>query len=338
MNNIKISEQCYATIKTILLDAQKRVYRSINFTMVMAYWNIGRIIVEEEQKGKNKATYGEHLIKNLSVKLMKDFGKGFSPTNIRNMRQFYQAFPIQQTVSVELSWSHYLILAKTENEQSRMFYLKEATNCNWSVRELERQISSLLYERLSLSKNKNKVLKMAEKGQVVTKPSDIVKDPYVLEFLGLKPSNGLYERDIESALIEHLKEFLLELGKGFTFVSRQQRITLDGDHFYIDLVFYNRLTKCFVLVDLKVGRITHQDIGQMQMYVNYYKLTQTKKGENDPIGIILCSDKNEAVVKFTLADKQKQIFASKYKLYLPTEKELKKEIIKERKMIEQYKK
>lgn len=306
--------------------------------MVMAYWNIGRIIVEEEQKGHHRSKRGDFLIKGLSKKLTNEFGKGFSETNIRHMRLFYQSFPYQQTLSADMSWSHYLILSRIENERSRMFYLKEAIGCNWSVRELERQISSLLYERLSLSNNKNKVLKMAEKGQVITKPSDIVKDPYVLEFLGLKPSPDLYERNIESALIEHLKEFLLELGKGFTFVSRQHRITLDGDHFYIDLVFYNRLTKCFVLVDLKVGRITHQDIGQMQMYVNYYKRTQTKKGENDPIGIILCSDKNEAVVKFTLADKQKQIFASKYKLYLPTEKELKKELIKERKMIEQYKK
>ena len=220
----------------------------------------------------------------------------------------------------------------------RSFYFKEAIESKWSVRELERQIASLLFERLTLSKDKEVLLEVAKNGHEINVPSDLVKDPYVLEFLHLKQNPALYEKDIENALIEHLQEFLLELGKGFCFVARQQRITIDGDHFYIDLVFYNRITKCFVLIDLKTGKLTHQDVGQMQMYTNYYKRTQMMEGEDEPIGILLCSDKNDAVVKFTLPENNKQIYASKYKLYLPTEEELKSELMRERDMIEVEKK
>ena len=250
------------------------------------------------------------------------------------MRMFYRAFSIRQTLSDQLSWSHYILLSKIEKEDIRVFYFNECIAANWSVRELERQISSLLYERLTLSRDKKKVLEISGKGHHITIPSDLVKDPYVLEFLGLKETESLYEKELEQALIDHLQEFLLELGKGFAFVARQKRITIDGDHFFIDLVFYNRLAKCFVLIDLKIGKLTHQDLGQMQMYVNFYKRTQMVEGENEPIGILLCSEKKEAVVKFTLPDNQKQIFASKYKLYLPTAKELKKELLREREIIE----
>jgi len=335
---IVMNSQLYDSIKDILDIAKNKVNKAVNFAMVDAYWNIGRMIVEEEQNGEDRAGYGEQLLKELSEKLTQEFGRGLSVTNLRNMRLFYQSFQKHQTLSDELSWSHYLLLTKIKEEDKRSFYFMEAIESKWSVRELERQIASLLFERLTLSKDKQKVLEVAKKGHEITVPEDLVKDPYVLEFLNLKQNAALYEKDLESALIEHLEEFLLELGKGFCFVSRQQRITLDGDHFYIDLVFYNRIAKCFVLIDLKVGKLSYQDIGQMQMYTNYYKRTQMMEGENEPIGILLCSDKNDAVVKFTLPEENNQIFASKYKLYLPTEEELKSEIMRERDMIEVEKK
>ncbi|MCT4593028.1 MAG: PDDEXK nuclease domain-containing protein, partial [Anaeromicrobium sp.] len=259
-------------------------------------------------------------------------------TNLKYMRKFYKSFPISQTLSDQLSWSHYLLLSKIDEVEKRKFYFEEAISSNWSVRELDRQISSLLFERLSLSKDKESTLQLANEGHKISKPEDLVKDPYFLEFLGLKQNFAFYEKDLEDALIKHLQEFLLELGKGFCFVSRQQRITLDGEHYFIDLVFYNRIAKCFVLIHLKIGKLTHQDIGQMQMYTNYYKRNEMMDGENEPIGILLCSEKNEAVVKYTLPEGQKQIFASKYKVYLPSEEELKEELIKERGIIEIQKK
>jgi predicted nuclease of restriction endonuclease-like (RecB) superfamily len=328
----------YTGVKEILDSAKKEVSKAVNFAMVDAYWNIGKRIVEEEQNGKAKAGYGDYIIKELSRKLTNDFGKGLSVTNLKNMRRFYKTFPIGQTLSAQLSWSHYMLLTKVKEDDKRSFYFNEAINSNWSVRELERQIASLLFERLTLSKDKDEVLTVAKKGHELNTPQDLVKDPYVLEFLDLKQNTALYEKEIESALIEHLQEFLLELGKGFCFVGRQQRITVDGDHFYIDLVFYNRIIKCFVLIDLKSGKLTHQDVGQMQMYTNYYSRYEMMEGENEPIGILLCSEKNDAVVKLTLPEDNKQIFTSKYKLYLPTEEELKSEIIKERELIEVEKK
>lgn len=333
-----VNDELYTSIRTILDSAKRQVSKAVNFAMVDAYWNIGKMIVEEEQNGSGRAGYGDQLLKDLSKKLTKEFGRGLSVTNLRNMRLFYQSFQKHQTLSDELSWSHYLLLTKIKEEDKRSFFLVEAIESKWSVRELERQIASLLFERLTLSKDKEAVLEVANKGHELNSPKDIVKDPYVLEFLNLKQNPALYEKDIENALIEHLQEFLLELGKGFCFVARQQRITIEGDHFYIDLVFYNRITKCFVIIDLKAGKLTHQDVGQMQMYTNYYKRTQMMEGENEPIGILLCSEKNDAVVKFTLPEDNQQIFASKYKLYLPTEEELKSEIIREREIIEVEKK
>lgn len=250
------------------------------------------------------------------------------------MRKFYIVFPIRGALRHELSWTHYRLLLKVENSNAREFYKIECANSHWSTRELERQISSLLFERLALSRDKKGVLELAKKGHHIAAPSDIVKDPYVLEFLGLEKHEKYLEKDIEQALIDKLQQFLLELGKGFSFIARQQRITLDGDHFYIDIVFYNRLTRSFVLIDLKVEKLTHQDIGQMQMYLNYYKRTQMIEGENEPIGIVLCAEKNDAVVRYTLPEGRKRIFASRYKLYLPTEEELAAELIREKKAIE----
>ena len=327
-------DDTYKSIKTILEKARSKSFKAVNTMMVRAYWSIGRIIVKEEQKGKAKAGYGEYLLKSLAERLSKEFGKGFDYSNLKNMRQFYLVFPIGDALRSELSWTHYRLLMRVEKESARNFYLEECINSNWSTRELERQICSLLFERLALSRDKKGVLELAKKGHHIAAPSDIVKDPYVLEFLGLEKHEKHLEKDIEQALIDKLRQFLLELGKGFSFVSRQQRITLDGDHFYIDLVFYNRLTRCFVLIDLKVGKLTHQDIGQMQMYVNYYKRTQMIEGENEPIGILLCAEKNKAVVKFTLPEGQKQIYISKYISYLPTKEELKHEILREKKLIE----
>lgn len=328
------NHQIYHQIRDILTQARSRVYQSINSEMVASYWAIGRVLVEEEQKGEERASYGKKIIPDLSRRLILEFGKGFDASNLWNMRSFYMAYPILDAVRRELSWTHYRILLRVEKDEARAFYENEAVNAKWSTRELERQIASLLFERLTLSRDKQGVLELARKGQEIRQPSDLVKDPYVLEFVGLRQEDRFLEKELEQALINRLKDFLLELGKGFAFMARQQRITLDGKHFYIDLVFYNRLTRSFVLIDLKVGELTHQDIGQMQMYVNYYQREITNPDENPPIGIILCSEKRDAVVRFTLPEDNKQIFASRYKLYLPSEEELVSEIRRERQLIE----
>ena len=333
-NPVSAIDQTYKSIKTVLEKARSKSFKAVNTIMVRAYWSIGKIIIEQEQKGKVKAGYGEYLLINLAERLTKDFGKGFDESNLRYIRKFYMVFPIRDALRHELSWTHYRLLLRVENHEVHAFYETECANSHWSTRELERQINSLLFERLALSRDKKGVMCLASKGHEIQKPEDIVKDPYVLEFLGLEKHEKYLEKDIEQALIDKLQQFLLELGKGFSFVARQQRITLDGDHFYIDLVFYNRLTRCFVLIDLKVGKLTHQDIGQMQMYVNYYKRTQMVEGENEPIGILLCAEKNKAVVKFTLPEGQKQIYISRYIPYLPTEEELKTEILREKELIE----
>ena len=324
----------YNQIRDILTQARSRVYQAVNSEMVASYWAIGRILVEEEQKGQKRADYGKGLIAELAQKLSAEFGKGFDERNLRSMRSFYLLFPNWNAVRSELSWTHYRILLRVEKADARAFYENEAVNAKWSTRELERQIASLLFERLALSRDKQGVLELARKGQEIRQPSDLVKDPYVLEFVGLRQEDRFLEKELEQALINRLKDFLLELGKGFAFMARQQRISLDGKHFYIDLVFYNRLTRSFVLIDLKVGELTHQDIGQMQMYVNYYQREMTNPDENPPIGIILCSEKSDAVVRFTLPEENKQIFASRYKLHLPTEEELVSEIRRERQLIE----
>lgn len=337
MDNIPINgidENFYNNIRNTIIKARTNIYKNINYEMVTSSWDIGKQIIKEELKGKNRADYGKQLIKLLSQRLTNEFGKGYSETNLRNMKIFYTMFQNYQTLSDELSWSHYIELSKIKDEIMRKFYYNECINSKWSVRELDRQKSSLLFERLTLSKEKDEVLAIANKGHEITKPDDLVKDPTVLEFLGLKENKRFLEKDLENALIEHLQEFLLELGKGFSFVARQQRINLGGENFYIDLVFYNRLAKCFVLIDLKTGKLTHQDVGQMQMYVNYYKRTQMVEGENEPIGILLCSEKNDVVVEFTLPEGNKNIFTSKYQLYLPTVEELKQTIEEEKKQIE----
>ncbi len=325
MKNIT-SQNIITKIATLLHDARNTIVSKVNQTMVITYFEIGRIIVEEEQKGKERANYGKYLIKEISRKLTADFGKGFSETNIKQMRQFYLTYVIRQTPSDQftLSWSHYLKLMRIGDEKERKFYEIESAKNNWSLKELQRQFDSSLYTRLSLSKNKKQILELSTKGQVLEKPKDAIKDPYVLEFLGLPEQSHYSENELEEKLIDKLEHFLLELGTGFTFVARQQRISFDEKHFKIDLVFYNRILKCFILVDLKIGELKHQDIGQMQMYVNYYDREMRLEGENKTIGIILCQDKNEAVVQYTLPENNEQIFASKYLTILPSKETLKK--------------
>lgn len=323
-----MKEEFYEGIKDILNDARNKVYQTANFAMVEAYWLIGKRIVEE-QGGQETAQYGKGLIKELSKKMTRDFGKGFTVTNLKYMRQFYLTFPNGHALRGELSWTHYRLLIKVENERARQYYLNEAVNCQWSTRQLERQINSFSYERLLVSKNKNVSLKEERETNLQQHPEDIIRDPYVLEFLGLNQDEHFVESELEQALITHLQKFLLELGDGFSFVSRQKRITFDGRHFYIDLVFYHYVLKCFVLIDLKIGDLTHQDLGQMQMYVHFYECELLNEGDNPPIGIILCADKSDAVVRYTLPEGESQIFASKYKLHLPSEEELLKEIKRE---------
>ncbi|HPX61074.1 MAG TPA: PDDEXK nuclease domain-containing protein [Deltaproteobacteria bacterium] len=323
-------------IAGIIETARKRIQSVVDHEMVRAYWEIGREIVEDEQQGEQRAEYGKALIENLAKELTATHGKGFTASNLLAMRRFYLNFPIQHALRAELSWTHYRQLLKIEEPQKRSFYEIESANCNWSTRELDRQMNSMLFERLALSLDKDGVMALAREGQVMREPVDMVKDPYVLEFLGIPQSELLYEKELETALLEHLQKFLLELGKGFSFVARQKRITLDGDHFFIDLVFYNYILKCFVLIDLKIGKLSHQDMGQMQMYVNYYTREMMNEGDNPPIGILLCETKSDAVVRYTLPEGDKQIFASRYKLYLPTEDELRAELTRDRKLIKQH--
>jgi len=371
MSNLQ-SQELLLNISVLLDNARKKVVSTVNQTMVITYFEIGRMIVEDEQNGENRAEYGKAILKDLSLHLTERFGKGFSETNLRQMRNFYDLYSqqIQQTVSAEfniiekkdnhgksqtlsaefqlsenqpnensltdlmnlnisqkntfnfnLSWSHYLKLMRINDLNERKFYEIEAYKNNWSLRELQRQYDSALYTRLSLSKNKEEILQLSEKGQIVEKPKDLIKDPYILEFLGLSEKSSYSENDLESGLIDKLEHFLLELGTGFTFVARQNRITFDEKHFKIDLVFYNRILKCFVLIDLKIGELKHQDIGQMQMYVNYYDREVKLSDENKTIGIILCQDKSEALVEYTLPEDNEQIFASKYLTVLPSKED-----------------
>ncbi|HAL57299.1 MAG TPA: DUF1016 domain-containing protein [Bacteroidetes bacterium] len=392
------STSVYNRIRQILESARVSVARSVNTTQVVANWLIGQEIVEEEQRGKKRAGYGEQLLQDLSSRLTAEFGKGFSVDNLEMFRRFFLEYssllvdmksdalrrilpslPIAHAVRSEsasetageiqhalraksdaarrkssltapteigyalrseswkpgrlhpnLSWTHYRTLLRVDKPQARAFYEIEAIKNNWAARELERQKNSLLYERLALSKDKKGLMRLATKGQNVQGPADVFKDPVVMEFLGLPESSRLVETDLEQALIDNMQAFLLELGKGFAFVARQERLTLDGDHFYIDLVFYHTVLKCYVIIDLKTGKLTHQDLGQLQLYVNYYDLERRTKGDNPSLGLILCADKNDAVVKYTLGRHQeKKIFASRYKLYLPSEAELKAEIRRE---------
>lgn len=320
VNTIEI-DHVFDNIKELVIHSRNKVYSVVNTEMLHLYWNIGAAIMEI-QSGNKKASYGDTVLEKLSQKLTKEFGRGFSSRNLRTMRKFYLTYPIWKTVSSKLSWSHYLELIKIGEDKKRNFYLNECINSGWSVRELQRQRDSLLYERLTLSADKEKVLELAEKGQVLKTSRDLIKDPFVLEFLDIKENTEYLESDLESNILEHLKEFLLELGKGFMFVGSQVRLTLEDDHFYPDLVFYNRLLKCFVIIDLKIGKVTHGDIGQMQMYVNYYDRNIKQKDESLTVGILLSTNKNETVVKYTLPEDNKTIFTSEYKLHMPTEQEL----------------
>lgn len=326
MTKIKHSpENLYNKVAELLKLAQNTVVQTVNKTMVQTYFEIGKMIVEEEQKGKERAEYGQQLIEELSIRLLNEFGKGFSSTNIKQMRSFYLTYSKGQTVSDEfnLSWSHYLKLMRIDDENERRFYEIETLKNNWSLRELQRQYDSALYTRLALSRDKKKIIELSEKGLIIEKPKDAIKDPYVLEFIGLPEKSSYSENDLEQKLIDKLEHFLLELGTGFTFVARQKRITFDEKHFRIDLVFYNRILKSFVLIDLKIGELKHQDIGQMQMYVNYYDREIRLSDENKTIGLILCQNKSEAVVEYTLPENNEQIFASKYQTVLPSKEKLK---------------
>ena len=319
------NKQFIEGIKELLKSARNKIYQNINEIMTKTYFEIGKRIVEEEQKGKSRAEYGKALLKNLSIELTKEFGKGFSVDNLENMRRFYLVYSKSETVSrkFKLSYSHYIFLSRIKNEDERNFYEIEAIKNNWSLRELKRQFDSALFERLALSKDKQKVKELSQKGQVIETPKDIIKEPYVLEFLGLEKKSYYSESELEQKLIDKLEHFLLELGRGFTFVARQKRFTFDEEHFRVDLVFYNRFLRCFVLIDLKIGKLKHQDLGQMMMYVNYFDRYEKTEDENPIIGIILCKDKNETLVELTLP-KDSQIFASKYQTILPDKEELKK--------------
>jgi predicted nuclease of restriction endonuclease-like (RecB) superfamily len=394
--------QCLGHIREILRSARNFALRTVNTTMVVTYWHIGREIVEEEQRGRRRADYGEALLQRLSLDLRKEFGKGFSIQNLRKIRQFYLVYrarghgkrstlwsesqlkkskgkilqsvirespthdengKIRSTVSSEsatdgkngknlytlcresvigpdaeflpeLSWSHYQILTQIEDATKRRFYEVECSKARWSVRELERQVSSLLFERLARSRDKKGLMALANKGNEVFRPEELIKDPYVLEFTGLPEAPIWQESDLEQALIDRLRDFLLELGKDLFFVARQKRITIDGDHFYIDLVFYHRVLRCYLLIDLKVGRLTQADIGQMLLYAGYFETEETMDDENPPIGLILCTDKNDAVVRYTLGQSARKVFASRYQLHLPSEEELTSVMIRERRDIE----
>jgi predicted nuclease of restriction endonuclease-like (RecB) superfamily len=328
----KTTPEVYGEIKKILIEARSNTYRAINTEIVDAYWKIGRLIVEAQ--GGENSTYGTSLLAELSNNLKQEFGKGFDVSNLRKMRKFYIMFENQDTLCPNLSWSHYRTILKVDNLEARKFYIEECDKSRWSVRELNRQVNTFYYERLLSSQNDELVEKnmLDKKEEMTTK--DIIKDPYVLEFLGIKKYEKLLENDLESGLITHLADFLLELGRGFSFVGRQKRFYVDGQNFFIDLVFYNYILKCFVIIDLKMGELTHQDIGQMQMYVNYYTREMMNEGDNKPIGIVLCSDKSDAVVKYTLPEDNDQIFASKYLPYLPTEEEFAQELKRERELLE----
>lgn len=328
-------DSLFETINQIVEEARNTAYRAANFAMVKAYWNIGRAIVEEEQQGRERAEYGKELIIQLAKKLTKKYGRGFTQTNLKYMRQFYQVFDKSHALRDQLSWTHYRLLLKVKDEQARAFYLQETIDCNWSTRSLSRQIGNLYYDRMLMSKDKSLVKEEADQKTHPQEPKDIIKDPYVLDFLGLKDNPNFRESELEQAIIDKLQDFILELGKGFAFVARQYRLSAGtGLHFYTDLVFYNYLLKCFLVIDLKTKPLTHQDIGQMDMYVRYFEDKMRKEDDNPTIGLILCTEKNETVVKYSLLNESKQIFASKYLHTLLDEKQLKKIIQEEREKVE----
>lgn len=316
-------EELYANVRSILALARQRAYTAVNFAMVESYWLIGQQIVENELRGAARAEYGKGVLKELAERLTAEFGKGFDESNLRYMRLFYRSFPIRDTLRHELTWSHYRRLLSIENEPARLWYMNEAADSVWSTRQLDRQISTLYYERLLASKEKAPVVDEAKKKMTQLAPQQFIHDPFVLEFLDLKEYPSLRESDLEHALIDQLQQFLLELGRGFCFVARQKRMRYDDDDFYIDLVFYHSILKCHVLIDLKLGKLTHEDVGQMDSYIRMFDALYKNPDDNPTLGIILCSQKSEAIVKYSVLNEGKQIFASRYKLYLPTEEEFK---------------
>jgi predicted nuclease of restriction endonuclease-like (RecB) superfamily len=321
-----ISAKLVQDAKQIIEAARKNAVRSVDFCRVQMYWNLGKRIFEEEQHGKKRADYGAYIVKSLAEKLETEYGSGFSERQIKFCRQFYRTYPIGNAVRSQLNWSQYRMLIQISDPDKREYYELEAVNNAWTGRELERQINSQLYERLLLSNDKESVLAVARKERIPETPQEVIKDPMILEFLGLEKKPSFYESDLEGEILSHITEFLLELGKGFSFVARQKRIMLEDDEFFIDLVLYNRLLRCFVVVEIKTGKITHQDLGQLQMYVNFHDRIEKLPDENPTIGILLCAGKNDAVVKMTLPEDNKTVLASEYKLYLPTTEQLVKEI------------
>ncbi|HEY4196770.1 MAG TPA: PDDEXK nuclease domain-containing protein, partial [Mucilaginibacter sp.] len=318
---MNLEQSIVTDIQRIITGAKNSAIRAVDHERVIMYWHIGKRILEEEQAGQERANYGEGLIQYLSQQLIPKFGSAYSVRNLIYFRQFYRNFPITNALRSQLSWTHYRTLSSLDSSEKRDFYKEETVKNNWTARQLERQIGSHLFERLLLSTDKDSVLSVARNEKQPVEPREIIKDPMVLEFLGLKPEAAYYEKDLEAALISHLQEFMLELDNGFSFVARQKRIHLDGDDFFIDLVFYNRLLQCFVIIELKTHKITHQDLGQLQMYVNYFDRIEKLARECPTVGILLCLEKNDTVVKFTLPE-ESNVFASKYQLYLPTEAQL----------------
>ena len=338
MNKMATSnDKVLSDIRNIIDTARTQAVRSVDFCRVQMYWHMGKRIFEEEQQGKERADYGTYLIKNLAKQLEPEYGSGFSVRQLERSRQFYRLYPIASAVRSQLNWSQYKMLISIDNPDKREYYELEAVNNAWTGRELERQINSQLYERLLLSNDKEAVLAVARKERIPQSPLEIIKAPMYLEFLGLERKAAYYEKDLESAIITHLQHFLLELGQGFTFVARQKRILLEDDEFFADLVLYNRLLKCFVVIELKNGKLTHLDLGQLQMYVNYYDRVEKTKEENPTIGILLCTDKNDTAVRMALPENNQTILASEYKLYLPTQAQLIDEVNSVRKMVEEHK-
>ena len=341
-------DELYERVSSHLKKARQSVVQSINTEMLSAYWHIGREVVEEEQKGEKRAEYGKMIIQRLSERLTKDFGNGFGTSTLADMRKFYLTYSelggdhqifhalsgkSSFVTNARLSWTHYRLLMRVKSTDARSFYEIEATQNCWSARELERQINSFLFERLSKSKDKEGLLSLAQKGQEILKATDIVKDPTVLEFLGFPETHQLVESELEQALTDNLQTFLLELGKGFAFVARQKRLTLNGDHFYADLVFYHVILKCYVIVDIKTRKLNHGDLGQIQLYVNYFDQEVSSEGDNPTIGLILCTEKNDAMVQYTLGTKNETIFASKYHFHLPSVQQLEDELKRELRFI-----
>jgi predicted nuclease of restriction endonuclease-like (RecB) superfamily len=332
-----INQSIIPDIKAIIATSKDKAIRAVDTERTIMYWQIGKRIFEEEQQGKDRAQYGEYLTKYIAQQLEPEFGSGYSKRQIELFRQFYRTFPIANALRSQLSWTQYKTLIRLDNLDQREFYIAESVKNNWTSRQLERQINSSLFERLLMSNDKESVLAVAKNEKLPSDAKEIIKDPMYLEFMGLKREAAYYEKDLEQAIITHLQDFLLEIGNGFSFVARQKRIHIEGDEFFVDLVFYNRLLQCFVIIEIKTTKLTHQDIGQLQMYVNYYDRIEKLPTENPTIGILLCANKNDGVVKFTLPENAKNIIASQYKLYLPTEQQLLEEVNKELEKIEEEK-